>query len=433
MNIVQITPGAGAMYCGNCFRDNALVAELRKLGHNAVMVPLYLPLTLDDADQSAGTPLFFNGINVYLDQQSALFRKSPRWLRKMLGHPRLLNWAATRAAKTRAQDVGELTISMLRGEEGNQIAELESLITWLRTQPRPDVICLSNVLLAGMVRRVKAEFGCKIVCTLQGEDTFLDGLPEAFRPVAWNLISERCRDIDLFIAPSRYFAELMTRRLQLDESRVQVIYNGIKLDGFAPAPSPPSPPVLGFFARMCREKGLDTLVDAFVILKQRNRVQNLELHVGGSLGPADEAFVAEQKKKLAPYEGSYKFSPNVDLAAKQEFYRSLTVMSVPALYGEAFGLYIIEALACGVPVVQPAVAAFPELIEATSGGVLCQPGSAGALAEAAEPLLADAIQARSVGNTGRQAVQSDFTAEAMAKQFISALTNRTPAAQKVHV
>jgi len=432
MNIVQITPGAGAMYCGNCFRDNALVAELRKLGHNAVMVPLYLPLTLDEADQSAGTPLFYNGINVYLDQQSALFRKAPRWLRKTLGHPKLLRWAATRAAKTRAQDVGELTISMLRGEQGNQVAELESLIVWLRTQPRPDVICLSNALLVGMVRRLKEEFRCPIVCTLQGEDTFLDSLPEAVRPMAWGLISERCRDVDLFIAPSHYFAELMTRRLELNEGRVQVIYNGIRLDGFSPAHSPPSPPVLGFFARMCREKGLDTLVDAFVILKQRNRVKNLELHVGGSLGPADDAFVAEQKKKLAPFEGAYEFSPNVDLATKQSFYRSLTVMSVPALYGEAFGLYVIEALACGVPVVQPAVAAFPELIDATGGGVLCQPASAESLADAAEPLLADAIQARSMGIAARQVVQSDFTAEAMAKQFITAITNRTPAAQKVH-
>jgi hypothetical protein len=80
MNIVQITPGAGSMYCGGCFRDNSLVAALRKQGHQTLMVPLYLPLTLDEPDQSAGTPIFFGGINVYLDQKSALFRKAPRWL-----------------------------------------------------------------------------------------------------------------------------------------------------------------------------------------------------------------------------------------------------------------------------------------------------------------------------------------------------------------
>jgi glycosyltransferase involved in cell wall biosynthesis len=274
-----------------------------------------------------------------------------------------------------------------------------------------------------MVRRLKKEFSSRIICSLQGEDTFLDSLPAASRGIAWRVISERCRDVDLFVAPSHYFADLMSRRLQLNEGRVQVIYNGMKLDGFSPAPAPPNPPVLGFFARMCPAKGLDTVVDAFLILKQRNRVEGLCLHVGGSLSPADEPFVAEQKKKLARYEGSYQFFPNVDLAGKQEFYRSLSVMSVPALYGEAFGLYVIEAMACGVPVVQPAVAAFPELIEITGGGVLCEPNSAESLADAAEPLLADVIRARAMGNAGRQSVQSEFTAEAMAKQFIIAMTS----------
>jgi glycosyltransferase involved in cell wall biosynthesis len=216
----------------------------------------------------------------------------------------------------------------------------------------------------------------------------------------------------------------MTERLQLKPGSVQVIYNGIKLDGFSPAETVPKPPVLGFFARMCREKGLDTLVEAFLILKKRDRVKDLRLHVGGSLGPADEPFVAELRKKLAPYEGSYQFFSNVDLNAKQDFYRSLTVMSVPALYGEAFGLYVIEALACAVPVVQPAVAAFPEVIKATGGGVLFKPSTAEALAEAAEPLLNDVIRARGLGNAGRQSVQRDFTAEAMARSFITAMGTR---------
>src|SRR5208337_2297101 len=144
MNIVQITPGAGAMYCGNCLRDNALVAALRKLGHEVLMAPLYLPLTLDEADQSAGTPVFFGGINVFLEQKTALFRGAPGWLRDLLASRRLLQWAAGKAAKTRAADLGELTLSMLRGEAGNQARELEELLAWLKTQPKPDVLCLSN-------------------------------------------------------------------------------------------------------------------------------------------------------------------------------------------------------------------------------------------------------------------------------------------------
>jgi glycosyltransferase involved in cell wall biosynthesis len=433
MNIVQITPGAGGMYCGNCFRDNTLVEALRHYGHSTLMVPLYLPLTLDDVDQSAGTPVFFGGINVYLDQQFPAFRKVPRSLRGLLAHPKLLRWAAGRAARTQAAELGDLTLSMLRGEEGHQVAELDTLVSWLRTQPRPDVICLSNALLIGLVRRLKNEFSSLIVCNLQGEDTFLDSLPPEHRPVAWRLVSERARDVDLFVAPSRYFADLMTKRVQLDPDSVKVVFNGIKLKGFSPPEAPPHPPVLGFFARMCREKGLDTLVEAFLILKERNRIKDLRLHVGGSLGPSDQPFVAELRKKLAPHEGSYQFFPNVDLAAKQDFYRGLTVMSVPARYGEAFGLYVIEALACGVPVVQPAIAAFPELIEATGGGVLCQPENPQALADAIEPLLADVIRARGLGNAGRESVRREFTADAMARNFIAALSSRKLPRAEAHV
>jgi glycosyltransferase involved in cell wall biosynthesis len=424
MNIVQITPGAGEMYCGNCFRDNALVEALRKDGHSTTMVPLYLPLTLDDADQSAGTPIFFGGVNVYLDQRLPAFRKAPRWARNLLSRPKLLRWASGRAAKTKANELGDLTVSMLRGEEGHQVAELDTLISWLRTQPTPDVICLSNALLIGLARRLKQEFPGLIVCNLQGEDSFLDGLPQSHRSVAWQLIAERCRDVDLLLAPSRYFADLMTERLQLNPGRVQVIYNGIKPEGFSPAAAAPNPPVLGFFARMCPEKGLDTLVDAFLILKERNRVKNLRLHVGGSLGPADEPFVAELRRKFMNYKDSFRFFPNVDLAAKQDFYRSLTVMSVPARYSEAFGLYVIEALACGVPVVQPSVSAFPEIIEATGGGVLCKPNDPQSLAEAAEQLLTNVIRARGLGTNGRESVMRDFTADAMAKNFIAAVGNR---------
>src|SRR6185312_5601197 len=149
MTIVQITPGAGAMYCGNCFRDNALVAALRRQGHSVLMVPLYLPLTLDEKDESDGVPIFFNGVNVYLEQKSALFRNAPGWLQRMSASPALLKWAAGRAAKTRASDLGDITLSMIRGEEGNQAREIEQLIAFLKTQPRPDILCLSNALLVG--------------------------------------------------------------------------------------------------------------------------------------------------------------------------------------------------------------------------------------------------------------------------------------------
>ena len=446
MNVIQLTPGAGTMYCGGCLRDNALVAGLRKLGHQALMVPLYLPLTLDEEDQSAGTPVFFGGINVYLQQKAALFRGAPGWLHDLFASRRLLKWAGGKAAKTRAADLGELTLSMLRGEAGNQAREIEELITWLKTQPRTDVVCLSNALLIGMVRRLKAELRVPVACALQGEDSFLDALPERQRAACWQVLAERAAEVDRFVAPSRYFGDLMRERLGLAADRVRVVYNGINLEGYAEGggrslkskvqspedgvqslkskvQSPKSKvqgagvPILGFFARMCPEKGLDTLVEAYVLLRQRGRVGQLKLRVGGSCGPADGAFVDSMRERLkaSGLLGEVEFHPNLDRAGKLEFLRSLSVFSAPARYGEAFGLYVIEALATGVPVVQPRTAAFPELLEMTGGGLLCAADSAPALAEAIEELLLNPARARALGEAGRRAVFERFSAEAMAR------------------
>jgi len=418
------------MFCGNCFRDNALVRALRNARHSVTMIPLYLPITLDEEDESAGTPIFFGGINVYLQQKSGLFRHLPKPIHQWLSSPQVLKWASGRAAKTRASDVGELTISMLRGEEGQQAAELEQLIAWLKEQSRADIVCLSNGLLIGMVRRLRKDLQTRVVCMLQGEDTFLDALPPAVRERAWNLLADRAREVDLFIAPSHYYAKRMGERLAIPAEKMRVVYNGINLEGFKHRETPPNPPVIGYFARMCREKGLDTLIEAYLLLRKRNSIPKLRLNVGGGCGPADEAFVTELEEKLedAGVLQEVQFRPNLSRQAKQDFLRSLSVFSVPALYGEAFGLYLIEAWASGVPVVQPRVAAFPELIEQTGGVVLCDPGNPEALADALEKLLLDPAKSHELGQAGREAVTRDFSMERMAERVLHKFEELLPVA-----
>jgi len=436
MNIVQLTPGAGAMFCGNCLRDNALVKTMRAMGHQVLMVPLYLPLTLDEPDQTGNTPIFFSGISVYLRQKSGLFRYAPSWIDDVFASPRLLRWAAGRAAKTRAADLGDLTLSMLQGELGNQARDLELLLNWLKTQPRPDVVCLSNALLIGMARMIKQELGVPVVCTLQGEDSFLDGLLEPDRSACWETLSQRAKEIDLFIAPTHYFGNRMRERMGLPGEQVRVVYNGINLDGYddpaesqkskglepgqALQSSANSAPILGFFARMCREKGLDTLVETFIQVRRQGRIPDLKLHIGGSCGPADQPLVNLLREKLeaAGLAGDVAFFPNLDRAGKIKFLCSLSVFSVPAGYGEAFGLYLIEALAAGVPVVQPNTAAFPELVAVTGGGVVCEP-TVQALATSIEDLLRDPARARALGESGRRAVFEKFSAEAMTRSLIA--------------
>jgi len=425
VNLIQITPGAGGMYCGNCFRDNALVSELRRQGHDTVMVPMYLPMTLDEAPALGDSPTFFGGINVFLSQKSALHRRAPAWFRRLFDSPRLLKWAAGKTAKTRPEDVGELTVSMLRGESGNQHRELEEMVSWMGNLSAPDAVFLSNALLIGMARRMRERLRTRVVCFLQSEESFLDSLPEPYRAESWRLMAERAADVDGWIAPTRYFAARMAERLRLPPGRVRVAGSGISLDGYRDLPvkrRPNHPPVLGFFARMCPEKGLDTVVSAFIDLRRRGTLPGLRLKVGGGCGPGDQAFVALQHARLreAGLEADASFHPNVTREEKVAFLASLDVLSVPARFSEAFGLYLVEAMAAGTPVVQPDVCGFREIIETAGGGELCGPNTVPALANTLEKLLEDPARARALGEAGRRGVEACFSDAVMAREVMAA-------------
>jgi len=407
------------MYCGNCLRDNAVVAALRRQGHEVTMLPMYLPLKTDEPEETRGMPVFFGGVNVYLEQKSAIFRHMPKWLHRWLSAPGLLRWLGTAASKTRPEDVGDLTLSMLRGEMGNQAREVDELIAWLAAHERPDVVCLSNALLVGVARRLKSGVGTRVAVTLQGEDTFVDALPGRCRAEAWELMAERLAEADLLVAPSHYYADRMAGRLGLAKDRIRVVPNGIQLAGWTRAETPPTPPVVGYMARMCREKGLDRLVEAFLVLKRRDRVPGLRLSIAGGMGPTDERFVAELKDRLhaAGRLGDVEFHPNVEHAEKQAFFRRLSVFSTPAHYGEAFGLYLVEAMAAGVPLVQPRTGAFPEILDETGAGLLCAADDVDDLAAKIEEVLVSPALAARLGQAGRQAAEKTYNSDAVAARL----------------
>jgi glycosyltransferase involved in cell wall biosynthesis len=422
LKIVQLTPGAGEMYCGNCLRDNALVAEWNRLGHDVCMVPLYLPLTLDEPDQSTNVPIFFGGINVFLDHKIPwLWRCLPMRFRKLFDSRTLLKSVGRKVSKTNPAEVGALTVSMLQGEHGRQIKELQELSDWLQHDQKPNVISFSNALLLGMSNHLQKATGAKTVCFLAGEDTFVDSLPEPYCSQAWELIRAHVQKIDLLIAPSRYYAELMSERMELPLERVHVVYNGINTADFANAADPAEPnrpPTLGFFARMCTAKGLDVLVDAFIEIRKRGNVPRLKLKVGGNLNKWNEPLVNVLKLKLKAegLEQEVSFHPNVSRADKIRFLRSLDVFSVPAVSNEPFGFYVVEALAAGVPVVLPARSTFPELIEKSGGGVLYPFESPTALVETLEQLFIDESKRQHLSNTGRRNALEFFSVKRVAQE-----------------
>jgi len=428
MKIIQITPGAGeSFYCENCLRDKALVLALRKAGHDALMVPLYLPPLAVGPHERYATPIFFGGINVYLQQKSALFRRTPRWLDRLLDSRLLLNWAGPRAGMTDARDLGETAVSVLLGERGRQAKELQRLLEFLGGRHRPDVVCLSNAMLMGLARRVKESLGAEVVGMLEDEEGFLDALAEPWRREAWDLLREGAGEIDAFAAVSRYYADRMCRRLALDGSNVHVVHSGIDPEGYAPAPSPPERPVIGFLSQMSRDKGLDTLVEAFELLKRDARHGGLTLRVTGGRTHADEPFLKGLRRRIrsAGLRDDVQFLDDFSRPGRQAFLPGISVLSVPTRRGEAFGLYVLEALACGVPVVMPDHGAMPELLAATGGGALHRPNDASSLAEALDAMLRRPRRARAMGLHGREVVLRDFSvqraADAMVRIFEKAM------------
>lgn len=425
MNIALLTPGTGSYHCGVCMRDNALARELIRQGHHALLLPMYLPLTLDEEAASPGAPIFFGGISTYLREKVPFLRPMPRWLDRMLSARWLLKMLAGRAAKTGGPEVASMTISMLRGEQGNQAAELEEVVRWLGGafdgRP-PDAVWLSTALQAGLARRIRAALKVPVIGFLQGEDTFLDGLGVR-APEVWALLAERMRDADIWIAPSRYFAAHMAARMRWSAEeagrRIRVIPNGIAIeDAPADAAQRGDAPVVGYLARFIPGKGLGLLVDAFIEIKRRGRIPRLRLRCAGSMTEDDARYVESLRKRLdaAGCGGDVEFLPNVSREEKAAFLRGIEVFSVPAVASEAFGMYVIEAMAAGVPVVQPRAWGFPEIIEATGGGVLFDPSSgASALADALEDLLRDPERARALGRAGREAVRRDFSMSGAAR------------------
>ncbi len=421
MRIAYITSGAAGMYCGSCMRDNTLAAALIAEGHDALLIPTYTPIRTDEDDVSQSR-VFFGGINVYLQQKFSLFRYTPRWLDRFLDFNWLLNWVSRFAVNTQAQQLADLTISMLQGDLGHQAKEIDKLVDWLASDVKPDIVNLSNVLIAGMAHRLRDRLKVPVLASLQGDDIFLELLPESYRKQAIELIGGHASHMQGFIATSRYYANFMSEYLRIPRERIDVVYPGIKLKGhdIPKAQGQPSrglEPVIGYFARICPEKGLHHLVDAFCLLRQMPDAPPCRLHVSGWMGEHNRAYFMEQRAKLerANLLGYFTYTESPDHAGKVRFLQSIDILSVPTTYREPKGLYVLEAWANGVPVVQPAHGTFPELIDATGGGVLVPPDDPAALASALRRLLEQPAERQRLGRLGHVAVHQRFNDAAMAR------------------
>jgi glycosyltransferase involved in cell wall biosynthesis len=410
------------MYCGSCLRDNAMATELIARGHDVMLLPVYTP-TLTDEPNVSNDHVVLGGISAYLEQYVPMFRKTPRWLDRIWDSKTVLGLASRRSISINPQMLGEMTVSVLKGENGFQRKEIDKLIEWLSVQDKPDVINLPYSLLLGMAEPLKRALNVPILCTLQGEDLFLDNLQEPYRTESLNLIRDHLGHVDLFLSVSQYYADFMPQYLGIPHEKIRVVPLGINPQGFDLREQQRSGPfTVGFFARIAPEKGLHVLADAYRILRESGELPEARFEAAGYMAADCKSYLegVQRRLKEAGLDGEFHYRGVLDRAEKISFLRKLDVMAVPATYDEPKGVSLLEAMACGVPLVQPRRGSFTEVVENTGGGLLVQPDDPQSLAQGILKIVKDKQLAEELSANGFRGVREQYSAANMADRVLEA-------------
>jgi glycosyltransferase involved in cell wall biosynthesis len=420
MKIIHIIPGSGgSFYCGNCLRDSKYFDALRKMGHDVIKVPMYLPIFADEHDLN-DVPVFYGAISIYLKQLFPVFRNAPVWFDKLLNSKLMLKLAASQAGSTRAKGLEEMTISMLMGEKGKQHEELERMSDWMADHFRPDVVHLSNALLLGLAPKLKEKLKVPIVCSLQDEDVWVEVMTDQSRKRVWKLMEENSVYVDRFISVSQYFARVATQKMNLSPDKISSIHIGVDPADYLFNNSINKKRTIGFISRMCHENGMDILVDAFILLKKQQGYDDVQLILTGGRTGDDQQFLKQirnklKKNRLLPF---VDFHKEFEGEGRKEFFNKTSLISVPVRNGEAFGIYIAESLASGIPVVQPDLGAFPEILLKTGGGIIYRENKPEALASALKQLLDHPEELRQLSEDARKGAAQHLNINELAKELV---------------
>ena len=420
MRILSITAGAADMYCGSCFRDNALAAELISRGHEVTLLPLYTPTRTDESNVSEHR-VFFGGVSIYLQQHLRLFRKTPWLLDGLWDAPSVLRAASSLGIPTDPLQLGQLTVSMLQGKNGLLHKEFQKFLHWLQEQPPPDVVTLPNSLLSGLARPIKETLERPICCTLQGEDSFLQGLPEPYRDESLELIRAHIESVDAFEAVSEYYADFMSGYLGIPARKIRLVPLGINLEGYPDSPRSRSDLfTIGFFARVSPEKGLHLLCETYRRLRHEHHFPKARLEVGGYLASEHRAYLKGIQEQMKGWglADEFHYRGELNRQEKIEFLQTLDVLSVPTTYDDPKGMFLLEAMAVGVPVVQPRRGSFPEIVRRTSGGLLVEPNDSQSLAESILSIWKSPALGKELGLKGFQGVRRHYGVTNMADRAL---------------
>ncbi len=390
MKIAYIIPGSGGgFYCQNCLRDNILASGMRDAGHEVMIAPMYLPMFSDSEEcDPRESPVFFGAVSLYLSHRWPALRRMPSFVRRILDSRPILKMAAKMSSSTSAAGLENLTLDMLDGTDGSFTAENERLAQWL-AMDKPDVVHISNALLLGTAEYLKSRLPVPVVCSLQDEHQWVDSMDAKSSTKIWHAIAKKAKHVDTFIAVSGYYAAKMGKLLNLPEGTVKVVHIGINADQYPIRTQTPEVRAIGFLSKIAPALGFEILVDTFLILKQREEFSDLKLYASGGLTSDNLPFFRECERKIsaAGFPGDIVLLEKFDKDSRVEMLRKLSILSVPVPGGEAFGTYLLEAMAIGVPVVQPEEGGFAEIIKKTSGGVTYSPNTPEMLSHTIASLL----------------------------------------------
>jgi glycosyltransferase involved in cell wall biosynthesis len=419
MKIVYLITGSGgSFYCGNCYRDMIYLRAIRKVpGTKASAIPLYLPPDDSTVDSGLDKNVFFGAISMYLREKVPFLKNMPVFMDKLVDSRPMLKMAARRAGTTNPEGLEDMTLNMIKGENAFPDTELQRLIDYMTRDGKPDIIHLSNALIIGLARQIKRKINVKIVCSLLNEDDWIDEMNETYQSGAWNLIAKEAKNVDAFLTPSLYYKNLFISKTRIPGNNFHVIPLGFDPGELTTIEKKDNWPAIGYFSRINSQNGIDKIVDAFIELKKDDKLPGLTLHISGGYTGDDRPFVAEQIRKIKSkgLKDAVRFYPEFQGNSKNEFFGNIDLLSVPVRKHDGYGLYILEANSAGVPVVQPATGAFPEIIERTGGGITYSPDNVTKLSEALLKLLKNKEQLSLLGETGKMKVIAEFSLEKMSE------------------
>lgn len=422
MKVAYLITGSGdSFYCSNCHRDRLYASSLRETGEVEIAaVPLYLPPIGEDFGDEFDNPVFFGAVSTYLRDRVKLFENAPAFLDRILDAPPMLKFAAKKAGTTRPEGFEETTLNMIRGNDPGKDREIKRLSIHLSENRKPDIIHLSNALIMGLASQLKEALGSKIICSLQNEDDWIEEMAEPYRSKAWKLIGEESGAIDAFISPSEYFKNLIIEKTGINPKKIIVVPSGLEHSGLENIKKSNPLPAIGFFSRLSKNNGIHKIVDAYISIINSGAIPDLELHLCGGYTADDKNFLKKQLKKLQEkgLDDKVKIYNGFSGAQKEEFFSSIDIMSVPVEKHDAYGLYVLTSNSAGVPAIQPATGAFPEIIKLTGGGIIYEPDTSEMLANEIISLLKDKKKLNELGSLGREIVTKKLTKEHIARGIL---------------